>query len=87
MNSTSPTSCPECGKPVPAESQHQLCPSCLLALATASQSVGGQPAPAALPPTPEEIAGKFPQFEILECLGRGGMSVDSGGGGVRLSEG
>lgn len=27
------------------------------------------------PPTPEEIADRFPQFEILECLGRGGMGV------------
>src|SRR6266853_4763361 len=67
--------CPECGKPVPADSQHQLCPSCLMAQAMASQSVEGQPAPAAPPPAPDEIAGKFPQFEILECLGRGGMGV------------
>ncbi len=27
------------------------------------------------PPAPEEIADRFPQFEILECLGRGGMGV------------
>ncbi|MCP5521032.1 MAG: protein kinase [Verrucomicrobiales bacterium] len=29
------------------------------------------------PPLPalEEIAGKFPQFEVVECLGRGGMGV------------
>lgn len=26
-------------------------------------------------PTPEEIAKCFPQLEILECLGRGGMGV------------
>ncbi|MEA3212535.1 MAG: eukaryotic-like serine/threonine-protein kinase [Chthoniobacter sp.] len=67
--------CPECGKPVPADSQHQVCPSCLLAQAMASQSVAGQPAPAVPPPAPDEIAGKFPQFEILEYLGRGGMGV------------
>ena len=31
---------------------------------------------AALPPlTPEELAPHFPQLEILECLGRGGMGV------------
>jgi tRNA A-37 threonylcarbamoyl transferase component Bud32 len=31
--------------------------------------------PVAAPPTPEEIADKFPQFEVVECLGRGGMGV------------
>jgi len=67
--------CPECGKPVPAGSQHQLCPACLMAQAIASQSADGQAAPGAAPPSPEEIAGKFPQFEIIECLGRGGMGV------------
>jgi len=39
----------------------------------ASQTLGDHPA--APVPEPEEIAGKFPQFEILECLGRGGMGV------------
>ncbi|MBE2285479.1 MAG: protein kinase [Prosthecobacter sp.] len=31
--------------------------------------------PAAPPLTPEELAPRFPQLEILECLGRGGMGV------------
>ncbi|MFA7342664.1 MAG: DUF4019 domain-containing protein [Terrimicrobiaceae bacterium] len=70
-----PTSlCPECGKPVPVGSQHQICPACLLAQALASQTCA-EKKHAAAAPTPEEIAGKFPQFEILECLGRGGMGV------------
>jgi serine/threonine protein kinase len=34
---------------------------------------GGSPPPIA--PTPEEIAKFFPQLEIIECLGRGGMGV------------
>ncbi|MDB6023915.1 MAG: hypothetical protein JWM68_138 [Verrucomicrobiales bacterium] len=33
------------------------------------------PTTAALPPTPAELAPHFPQLEILECLGRGGMGV------------
>src|SRR5258708_39470133 len=75
MNPATPHFCPEWGKPGPADSQHQLCPSCLMAQAMASQSVEGEPAPAAPPPAPDEIAGKFPQFEILEGLGRGGMGI------------
>ena len=75
MKPTDSNICPECGKPVPPDSQHQLCPSCLMAQALASQTVDDKKAHAAPPPTPDEIAGKFPQFEILECLGRGGMGV------------
>jgi serine/threonine protein kinase len=36
---------------------------------------GGNDAPVSPPPSPEEIADRFPGFEILECLGRGGMGV------------
>lgn len=70
--------CPECGKPIPAESQHRLCPSCLIAQALASHTLAPETertAPQQPPPAPEEIAGKFPQFEITDCLGRGGMGV------------
>ena len=75
MDSESSHLCPECGKPVPAESPHQLCPACLMAQALASRTlVDGDDAAAVPPPlSPEEIAEKFPQFEITECLGRGGM--------------
>jgi len=31
--------------------------------------------PKPAPPTPEEMAKQFPNFDILECLGRGGMGV------------
>jgi len=77
MNPNTPSLCPECGKPVPPDSQHQICPACLMAQALASQTAaaGGKATAAAPPPSPEEIAEKFPQFEILECLGRGGMGV------------
>lgn len=74
---SSSDSCPECGKPLPEG--HALCPSCLLAQAMASRTVvDPEAAPVdhrAAAPEPEEIADKFPQFQILECLGRGGMGV------------
>ena len=77
MNTHSPQHCPQCGKPLPAGGGHRLCPACLMAQAIDSGTVlatGAKPG-ALPPPSPETIADKFPQFEILECLGRGGMGV------------
>ncbi len=72
---TAPT-CPDCGTALPPDSPQSLCPACLLRQALASRTVvNGDARRSAPPPTPEEIADKFPQFEILECLGRGGMGV------------
>ncbi len=73
----SPPLCPDCGTPLPPESPQALCPACLLRQALASRTLvadSGDPPPLP-PPTPEEMADKFPQFEITSCLGRGGMGV------------
>ncbi len=67
--------CPDCGKLLPAGPPHALCPSCLMRQALASRTVADGDAAPLPPPAPEEIAAKFPQFEITECLGRGGMGV------------
>jgi tRNA A-37 threonylcarbamoyl transferase component Bud32 len=78
--------CPRCGTELAADAPEGLCPRCLLALNLAPQTeitgeeVGAngtkvvKPPPPPTPP-PEEIARLFPQFEILECLGRGGMGA------------
>ncbi|MEI6176570.1 MAG: serine/threonine-protein kinase [Verrucomicrobiota bacterium] len=69
--------CPDCGVPLPPESPQALCASCLMRQALASRTMvhdGGHAAHLP-PPSPEEIADKFPGYEILECLGRGGMGV------------
>lgn len=71
----SPSHCPDCGTAFPADSPQQLCPSCLFKQAFASRTVAEPAGPQSPPPSPEEIADKFPQFEITECLGRGGMGV------------
>jgi predicted Ser/Thr protein kinase len=44
-------------------------------LKTATFDVGAPPASAAEAPTPEQLRDKFPQFEILELLGQGGMGA------------
>jgi tRNA A-37 threonylcarbamoyl transferase component Bud32/cytochrome c-type biogenesis protein CcmH/NrfG len=72
--------CPHCGKPVPPLAPGGICPECMLKVGLASQTEAGQSGPQGTkvlspPPVPEEIAPLFPQLEILECLGRGGMGV------------
>ena len=58
-----------------------ICPECMLKAGLASQTEGpGAIGPQGTkvvqpPPSPAEIASLFPQLEILECLGRGGMGV------------
>ena len=47
-----------------------------MALNLQTETVFTDDAPSAQPPLPpEQIAPHFPQLEILECLGRGGMGV------------
>ncbi len=68
--------CPQCGTALPADAPAGLCPQCLMALNLGPETVLTEDATApraALPP--EQIAPHFPQLEILECLGRGGMGV------------
>ncbi|HKW28105.1 MAG TPA: protein kinase [Verrucomicrobiae bacterium] len=73
--------CPHCGKPVPPAALGDLCPECMLKAGLATQTEGpGGTGPHGTrvihpPPSPAEIASLFPQLEILECLGRGGMGV------------
>ena len=53
-----------------------LCPRCLGALNLTAETVFmGAEIPRIPPRWPQQIATHFPQLEILECLGRGGMGV------------
>ena len=72
--------CPKCGAPMPPDSPEGLCPRCLIALNLATQTdIPGEAhtakAPAGPPLPVGDIAKLFPQLEILECLGRGGMGA------------
>src|ERR1044072_38905 len=74
MSDTSePKRCPKCGAPIPAEAPQGLCPKCELHQASAPTEAGRTEAPKSPPPTHEELAAAFPQLEILELIGQGGM--------------
>jgi tRNA A-37 threonylcarbamoyl transferase component Bud32 len=76
MSNEAPPKCPQCDTPIKEDAPAGLCPRCLMALNLKTETVFTGDTSAAQPPLPpEELAPHFPQLEILECLGRGGMGV------------
>ncbi|HUU16223.1 MAG TPA: serine/threonine-protein kinase [Sedimentisphaerales bacterium] len=82
--------CPQCGAELPADAPQGLCPQCLMKLglptgaepdkAGASEPTSDVPTSATppggfVPPEPAELAKQFPQLELLELLGQGGMGA------------
>lgn len=69
--------CPNCNKPVAADAPQGLCPECLVKsgffTGTAPESSGGRSAFAA--PSLADLANLFPQLEVIEVIGRGGMGA------------
>ena len=66
--------CPQCGTPLGSGALAGLCPACLLK-AGAADSVTEGKQPPFNPPSVAELAAKFPQLEILELIGKGGMGA------------
>lgn len=71
--------CPNCGRPLAPDSPQGLCPECLM---RSGFGTGVAPEPGAptrrsafTPPSLDEMAKLFPQFEIVELLGQGGMGA------------
>jgi len=66
--------CPQCRNEMAPDAPQGLCPQCLARAAFETRTAeGSERPPAALPVS--EIAKSFPQFEIIELLGQGGMGV------------
>jgi serine/threonine protein kinase len=67
--------CHNCQAPLAANAPRGLCPACLMKVALAAGTVAEQEKPGFTPPSIEELARKFPQLEIIEIVGRGGMGA------------
>ncbi|MFO1488581.1 MAG: protein kinase [Verrucomicrobiota bacterium] len=67
--------CPQCGTPLSPGALAGLCPACLLRLGAAADTVTEVRQPAFQPPSIADLAPLFPQLEILELIGKGGMGA------------
>ena len=78
--------CPECGGGLAVDSPEGLCRTCLLKRGLETNTVAGSEASEIesrklkiekgwVPPAVGELAGLFPELEILELIGRGGMGA------------
>ena len=75
MNSaTEHRTCPSCGAAIPANAPQGICPKCLMAAAVAMDTgpTGGKRPE---PPSLERLAVAFPQLEVIEFIGQGGMGA------------
>src|SRR5262245_30236049 len=79
-----PGQCPQCGAALPPDAPPGVCPKCLLGLGLGSRVAGPPELAATAAPTtpgrfaappPAELAPHFPQLEILELIGQGGMGA------------
>ena len=73
-SSSSSAGCPGCQRPLEPGRAQGLCPRCLLARAALATESGPGSPPAAVPDL-DAVVAAFPQWEILDLIGRGGMGV------------
>src|SRR5947209_4681849 len=69
--------CVGCGAKLASDSTQGLCPQCLLkqGLEPKTTVTSGPRSVGFVAPQPAELAGHFPQLEIIELMGQGGMGV------------
>src|SRR5260370_1134918 len=63
--------CPQCGALRPAAAPPGICPDCVFRMGQQATFISGEFAP----PAPADLEPLFPQLEILELLGKGGMGA------------
>ena len=81
---TTPRHCPQCGTELPVDAPDGVCPTCLVQQGFDSQTdtaddapgaTGAPSRPAFVAPSAEELSARFPQFDIVELVGQGGMGA------------
>ncbi len=78
---TEQNKCMKCEAPLPSSVRGGLCPACLLKRGLETNTVGftdedqAEAARRWTPPTVEQLASIFPELDILELIGRGGMGA------------
>ncbi|MCH7228607.1 protein kinase [Haloferula sp. A504] len=75
MTPSEPSHCPKCHSEIPGDSPGGLCPKCVLEGAAATPSATSTGHKAGSPPSVQEIAPHFPDLEVLERIGTGGMGA------------
>lgn len=71
--------CPRCARPLPPEAGADICPRCAVDFLQGSQTDLGESfqtrLPKFTPPTVAELSPLFPNLDIIELIGRGGMGA------------
>lgn len=79
MSAKPGTVCPRCSRPLPPEASSDICPRCAVDFLQGSQTDLGESlhtkVPKFTPPTVAELAPHFPNLDIIELIGRGGMGA------------
>jgi predicted Ser/Thr protein kinase len=67
--------CPSCQKPLPPHVPMGLCPECLIKSGFETGTEPGSRGTGFMPPRLNEIQSLFPQLEVIELIGQGGMGA------------
>jgi len=76
-----PKQCTNCGREFMWDSPEDLCPQCIMAFACGSSAFADTEPPGAAsfapwsPPKPNVLQPHFPQLEIIDLIGQGGMGA------------